>query len=215
MIKAPPGKGTWRLSGFDGLEISARMRVPTAAADYLGEEVPLLDSDNVHPANSTAVVQSMLAAHGYLTDFALWNAAKTNMRCEASVHLANGTQVGPDFRIHVAPLSLTLFENVAAVAVIPNQVSQVRINMTCDQGFFVYSRTVNPQSGYLAIHTAASSIGDGLPNAGSPPPPPPPPPGPPPPNSGPPPPPPPVVAMEADGRPPSAWSSAATVSSTR
>ena len=98
VIKAPPGNGTWRLSGFDGLEISARMRVPTAAADYQGEEVPLLDSDNVHPANSTAIVQSLLAAHGYLTDFALWNAAKVNARCEASVHLANGTQIGPDFR---------------------------------------------------------------------------------------------------------------------
>ena len=98
VIKAPPGTGAWRLSGFDGLEISARMRVPTAAADYQGEEVPLLDSDNVHPANSTAIVQSLLAAHGYLTDFALWNASKANMRCEASVHLANGTQIGPGLR---------------------------------------------------------------------------------------------------------------------
>ncbi len=120
VIKAPPGKGTWRLSGFDGLEISARMRVPTAVADYQGEEVPLLDSDNVHPANSKAIVQSLLAAHGYLTDFALWNAAKVNARCEATVHLANGAQIGPAFLIHVAPLSLTLFENVAAVAVIPD-----------------------------------------------------------------------------------------------
>ena len=74
---------------------------------------------------------------------------------------------------------------------VPDQVSQVRINMTCDQRFFVFSRTVNPQTGYLAIHTAASSIGDGLPNAGAPPTPPPSPPPPPPPNSGPPPPPPP------------------------
>jgi hypothetical protein len=192
VIKAPPGTGAWRLSGFDGLEISARMRVPTAVADYQGVEIPLLDSDNVHPANSTAIVQSLLAAHGYLTDFALWNASKANMRCEASVHLANGTQIGPDFLIHVAPLSLTLFENVAAVAVVPAQVTQVRIGMKCDQAFFVYSRTVNPQSGYLAVHTAASSIGDGLPNAGSTPTPTPPPPAPPPPpNSGPPPPPPP------------------------
>ncbi len=190
VIKAPPGTGVWRLSGFEGLEISARMRVPTAAADYQGVQVPLLDSENVHPANSTAIVQSLLAAHGYLTDFALWNAAAVNARCEASVHLANGTQIGPDFLIHVAPLSLTLFENVAAVAVVPAQVSQVRINMTCDQRFFVFSRTVNPQTGYLAIHTSASSIGDGLPTAGATPTPTPPPPAPPP-NSGPPPPPPP------------------------
>jgi hypothetical protein len=192
VINAPPGTGTWRLSGFEGLEISARMRVPTSTPGYQGEEVPILDTDNVHPANSTAIVQSMLAVHGYLSDFALWNASKSTARCEASVHLVNGTQIGPDFLIHVAPLSLTLFDNVGAVAVVPNQVSQVRINMTCDQGFFVFSRTVNPQTGYLAIHTAATSIGDGLPNAGSPPPPPPPPQGPPPPpNSGPPPPPPP------------------------
>ena len=97
VIKAPPGIGTWRLSGYEGLEISARMRVPTAAADFQGEEVPLLDSDNVHPANSRVIVQSLLAAHGYLTDFALWNAAKANMRCEASVNLANGTKIGPEF----------------------------------------------------------------------------------------------------------------------
>jgi hypothetical protein len=38
--------------------------------------------------------------------------------------------------------------------------------MACDQPYFVFTRTVNPQTGYLAIHTAASNIGDGLPNAG-------------------------------------------------
>jgi hypothetical protein len=179
VVKAPPGTGLWRLAGHDGLEISARMRVPTGTPDYQGEEVPILSSDSVHAANSTVVVQSILAAHGYLSDYALFNASKSLARCEASVHLVGGQQVGPEFAIHVAPLSLTLFENVAAVAVIPDQVSQVRINMSCDQAFFVFTRTVNPQTGYLAIHTAASNIGDGLPNAGATPtptnPPPPPP----------------------------------------
>jgi hypothetical protein len=201
VIKAPAGSGTWRLSGNEGLEISARMRVATAAPSYEGEEVPLLDSDNVHPANSRVIVQSLLAAHGYLSDFVLWNASTSNARCEATVHLVNGAQIGPKFLIHVAPLSLTLFGNVAAMAVIPNQVSQVRVNMTCDQGFFVYSRTVNPQTGYLAINTGTSSIGDGLPNAGTTPTPPPPPPGPPPPQGPPPPPPPPGGGGGGNARP--------------
>src|SRR5688572_9890146 len=154
VVKAPPGTGLWRLHGHEGLEISARMRVPTDSPNYQGEEVPILSSDVLHPANSKVIVQSIVAAHGYLSDFVLFNGSKATARCQASVHLVSGQKIGPDFAIHVAPLSLSLFENVAAVAVVPNQVSQVRISMVCDQPYFVYTRTVNPQTGYLAIHTA-------------------------------------------------------------
>jgi hypothetical protein len=187
VIKGPPGTGLWRLSGHAGLQLSARMKVPTGVSLHQGVEVPILSSDNLHPANSTVLVQSLLAAHGYLTDYALFNAGTASARCQAAVYLVNGARIGPEFTLHVAPLSLNLFENVAAVAVIPDQVSNVRISMTCDKDFFVFSRTVNPQTGYLAIHTAATSIAEGLPDPKAPPPPPPPPP----PNSNPPPPPPP------------------------
>ena len=38
--------------------------------------------------------------------------------------------------------------------------------MRCDQRFFVLSRTVNPQTGYVSIHTASTAIARGFPDPG-------------------------------------------------
>jgi hypothetical protein len=86
--------------------------------------------------------------------------------------------VGPSFLLLVAPLSFNLYERVPSSLVGGAQVSNVRVTMRCDQRFFVLSRTVNPQTGYVSIHTASTGIARGLPDPGSTPtPPPPPPPG--------------------------------------
>ena len=96
VIKAPPGTGTLA---------AQRLR---RARDQRAHASPDPDrrlSGRGGPVSSTAttcirrtrrrIVQSMLAAHGYLSDFALWNASKATARCEASVHLVNGTPDRP------------------------------------------------------------------------------------------------------------------------
>jgi hypothetical protein len=193
VIKGPPGTGLWRIHGYIGLQVSARLRVPTASPSHEAAPLPVFDADRVHPAGSTVLVQSLMAGEGYLSDFGLFNAGGASARCEANVYLAGGTQVGPTFVLHVAPRSFTLFENVPSMLAPGISVADARVTMTCDQAYFALSRTVNPTTGYLAINTPSSTIAEGLTGAGSPPPPPPPPPSPPPPppNNNPPPPPPP------------------------
>jgi hypothetical protein len=179
VIVAPQGIGVWRLKGHAGLQLSARLRVPGASSQHQGDAVPIMSADTVHPAGATVEVQSLIAASGYLSDFGLWNAGQAQARCEARVRLANGTQVGPSFVLSVAPLSFNLFEKVPTNLVAGSQASDVRVSMTCDQPFFVLGRTVNPQTGYVSIHTGATPFSAGLPDPGSSPPPPPPPPPPP------------------------------------
>jgi hypothetical protein len=182
VITAPTGIGLWRLRGYSGLQISARLRVPGGASQHQGDAVPILSSDNAIPANTTVETTSLLAATGYLSDFGLFNAGDQPTRCDARVLLADGTQVGPSFALLVAPLSFTLYERIPSSLTGGAQVSNARVTMRCDQKFFVLSRTVNPQTGYVSIHTASTGIARGLPDPGStptptPPPPPPPPPG--------------------------------------
>jgi hypothetical protein len=178
IITAPTGIGLLRIKGYSGLQISARLRVPNGSSQLQGDAVPVLNTDNAIPANTTVETASLLAATGYLGDFGLFNASDQSANCSARVLLADGTQVGPSFLLLVAPLSFNLYERVPSSLVGGAQVSNARVTMRCDQRFFVLSRTVNPQTGYVSIHTASTGIARGLPDPGSTPtPPPPPPPG--------------------------------------
>jgi len=184
IVNAPPGIGLWRLQGFAGLQISARMRVATASPNHEGAPMPVLSTETVHAAGTTVLVQSLIAVEGYLSDVGLFNAGEDGARCEAEVVLSNGIQVGPTFALHVPPLSFMLFENVPPPAPAGLVAMDVHVAMSCDQDFAILSRTINPQTGYLAIRTGSIAMADGLPTPGSntpPPPPPPPPPGTPPP----------------------------------
>jgi hypothetical protein len=197
VISGPAGVGLWRIKGFSGLQISARLRVPGGASQHQGDAVPILSGDNAIPANTTVETTSLLAASGYLSDVGLFNAGELPANCDARVLLADGTQVGPTFALLVAPLSFTLYERVPTGLVGGAQVSNARVTMRCDQRFFVLSRTVNPQTGYVSIHTASTAIARGLPDPGSTPTPTPPPPPPPPPGNS----PPAATALESFARP--------------
>jgi hypothetical protein len=178
VIVGPSGIGMWRLKGYAGLQLSARLRIPGGASQHQGDAVPILSGDNAIPANTTVETSSLIAAPGYLTDFGLFNAGELPASCTARVLLADGAQVGPSFLLLVAPLSFTLYERVPTGLVGAAQIANARVTMHCDQRFFVLSRTVNPQTGYVSIHTASTAIARGFPDPGStPPPPPPPPPG--------------------------------------
>ncbi len=176
VIVGPSGVGVWRLKGYAGLQLSARLRIPGGATQQQGDAVPILSADNAIPANTAVETSSLIAANGYLNDFGLFNAGEQPAHCDARVVLADGTQVGPFFALLVAPLSFTLYERVPSSLVGGVQVANARVTMRCDQRFFVLSRTVNPQTGYVSIHTASTAIARGFPDPGSPPPPPPPPP---------------------------------------
>jgi hypothetical protein len=176
IVVVPAGIGLLRLKGYSGLQLSARLRVPGGASQRQGDAVPLLGLGNVVPPNTTVEAQSLIAVTGYLSDVGLFNAGQQAAHCEARVSLADGIQVGPTFVLNVAPLSFTLFENVPNALVAGAQVADARVTMRCDQSFFVLSRTVNPQSGYVSIHTAGTALASGLSEPGAPPPPPPPPP---------------------------------------
>jgi hypothetical protein len=178
VITGPSGVGLLRIRGYSGLQISARLRVPGGASQHQGDAVPVLDTANAIAANTTVETTSLLAAAGYLGDFGLFNASDQTALCDARVRLADGTQIGPSFALQVAPLSFTLYERIPAALTGGAQVSNARVTMRCDQRFFVLSRTVNPQTGYVSIHTASAAIARGLPDPGTTPtPPPPPPPG--------------------------------------
>ena len=113
---APSGVGLWRLKGFAGLQLSARLRVPGGASQQQGDAVPIFSLDNAIPANTAVETSSLLAANGFLNDFGLFNAGEQTARCDARVVLADGTQVGPFFALLVAPLSFTLYERVPSVS---------------------------------------------------------------------------------------------------
>ncbi|HVR29241.1 MAG TPA: hypothetical protein VMS86_06860 [Thermoanaerobaculia bacterium] len=180
VVVGPPGIGLWRLEGYSGLQLSARLRIPGSTSSRQGDWVPILSRDSVHPANTTVEAQSLIAATGFLSDFGVFIAGQVAARCDARLLLADGTQVGPAHVLQLAPLSFHLFRNVPTDLVSGAQIADARVSIRCDQDFFVLSRTVNPQTGYVSIHTGATALGAGLPKPGEPTPPPPPPPPPPP-----------------------------------
>jgi hypothetical protein len=194
VVTGPSGLGLWRLKGYAGLQLSARLRVPGGVSQQQGDAVPILSSDNLVPANTTVETSSLIAAAGFVSDVGVFNGGEQPANCSARVILSQGNQVGPSFLLILPPLSFNVFDNVPSSLVGGAQVSNVRVSMHCDQKFFVLARTINAQTGYVSIHTASTAIGRGLPDPGTAPTPTPPPP--PPGNS-----PPPATALESFTRP--------------
>ena len=166
VVVGPGGVGLWRLKGFAGLQISARLRVPGGASQQQGDAVPIFSLDNAIAANTTVETTSLLAANGFRSDVGLFNAGEVAANCTARVVLADGTQVGPIFGLIVPPLSFSLYEQIPAAFIGSAQVSNARLTMRCDQKFFVLSRTLNPTTGYVSFHTAATAIAHGFPDPG-------------------------------------------------
>ena len=167
VVVGPSGVGLWRLKGYSGLQLSARMRVPGGASQQQGDAVPIFSLDNAIAANTTVETTSLLAANGFRNDVGLFNAGEVSANCIAKVLLADGTQVGPVFGLIVAPLSFSLYEHIPQAFLGGAQVSNARLSMRCDQKFSVLSRTVNPQTGYVSFHTPATAIGHGFPDPGT------------------------------------------------
>jgi hypothetical protein len=163
IVAAPAGVGLWRLEGQAGLQIGARLRIPGGVSRQ-GEAVPVLNSVNVHPADATVEVQSLVGASGHLSDIGLFNAGDQVAVCEARVSRVDGAQIGPTLTLEVAPLSFTLLENVPGGLTEGAQVADARISMRCDQSFFVLSRTIDQAAGQVSIQTAATAIDAGLPD---------------------------------------------------
>ena len=162
VVMGPPGIGLLQFQGSPLLRVSARLKTADGSTQVRGAQVPVIDVTNLIPAGIPTEVASLMSSPDFLGDFGLINLGGAETVCNAAGYASDGTQLGPSFGLLVSPLSFDFFPNVPGGLAGGSPVSDVRIEISCDQNYFVFGRTVGLAPGYVGFNTPSSSLEDAL-----------------------------------------------------
>lgn len=160
VVMGPPGIGLLQFQGSPLLRVSARLKTADGSTQVRGAQVPVIDVTNLIPAGIPTEVASLMSSPDFLGDFGLINLGGAETVCNAAGYASDGTQLGPSFGLLVSPLSFDFFPNVPGGLAGGSPVSDVRIEISCDQNYFVFGRTVGLAPGYVGFNTPSSSLED-------------------------------------------------------
>jgi hypothetical protein len=155
---APDGKnGMLEVSGAPQLLVTARVEaIGAVSAVVSAAHVPVVSTSNVLKANGTAHLQGLeKTARGTTTDFGLMNLSRDTAQCTVKAFRASGGQIGNTATLSIFPLSVAYFDE-ALVALGENNISDARMEATCDKAFYAYALVFEaggPETGFVTPST--------------------------------------------------------------
>jgi hypothetical protein len=169
------GVGLLEVDGAPQVVVNARLVSSADGAEAVGANLPILSSETLIPAGQEVNVQAWERADLRVTDFALVNLAKGATSCDVDVIGADGSELVPGALVPLAPLSMIQFRDVLNLIGHPTA-SSVRARVSCDQTFYTFATTFNPETGEVTFIGPSETLASELTRPGAEPPPPPPPP---------------------------------------
>jgi hypothetical protein len=148
---APAGReGMLEITGSELLAVSARLEAVSASGRVLSSTpLPVIDSNALIPAGITAHLQGIgRNATGYRHRFGLVNLGTQAAACTMTAWRADGSPVGNPARLTAQPRSHAAVAGPFA-ALGAAFYRDARLEMTCDQPFFVYALQLGPQGAGL------------------------------------------------------------------
>jgi hypothetical protein len=148
---APAGReGMLEITGSELLAISARLEAVSATGRVLSSTpLPVIGSDALVPGGITAHLQGIgRNATGYQHRFGLINLGTEAAACTMTAWRADGSPVGNPARLTAPARSHTTVAGPFA-ALGAAFYRDARLEMTCDQPFFVYALQLGPQGAGL------------------------------------------------------------------
>lgn len=148
---APAGReGMLEITGSELLAVSARLEaVSTAGRVVSSTPLPVVGSESLVPGGTTAHLQGIgRNATGFVHRFGLINLGTQGAACTVTAWRATGTAVGSPARL-TAPARSHRSVTGPFAALGAAYFSDARLEMTCDQPFFVYALQLGPQGAGL------------------------------------------------------------------
>lgn len=148
---APTGReGMLEITGSELLAVSARLEAVSAAGRVVSSTpLPVIGSEALIPGGTTAHLQGIgRNATGYQHRFGLVNLGTEAAACTMTAWRADGSLIGNPARLTAQARSHTTVAG-PFVALGAAFFRDARLEMTCDQPFFVYALQLGPQGAGL------------------------------------------------------------------
>ena len=148
---APAGReGMLEITGSEQLAVSARLEAVSAAGRVVSSTpLPVIGSEALIPGGSTAHLQGIgRNAAGYQHRFGLVNLGTEAAACTVTAWRADGAPVGSPVRLTAQPRSHAAVPGPFA-ALGAAFFRDARLEVTCDEPFFVYALQLGPQGAGL------------------------------------------------------------------
>ncbi|HSS47948.1 MAG TPA: hypothetical protein VLX28_03280 [Thermoanaerobaculia bacterium] len=174
--------GLLEISSSADVAINARLTTLGKGGLFAYSELPVISSANLFASGKTATVQGLGrdSLTGDVSGLGIVNLAQQAAQCTAKVFRADGSQIASAVSLALKPLSFLYFADTLGIL---NELSavDVRIQVTCNQPFYLYGTFFSGATSQLLFLTPASSGSTLTAPSGATPPPSTPPPSPPPP----------------------------------
>ncbi len=156
------------ISAENEIGVNSRIVSTSSQGDILiGQEVPVISSDNLPSGGETAILQGWARTESDLrTDFHLINLGQLATNCTANIYDDNGLTILANFQFGQQPLSLRSFNDVLSlVNIVEND--EISALFNCDQPFYPFATTYSAITGeVLSISPSASGRSNLLPPGG-------------------------------------------------
>ena len=120
--------------------------------------MPVISSENLFATGTTATVQGLGRdhTHGDVSSLGIVNLGQQAAQCQANVFRADGSRIAPTVSLALKPLSFVYFSDTLGILHELNAVD-VRIQVSCNQSFYVYGTFFSGATSQLLFLTPASS----------------------------------------------------------
>ncbi len=149
-VAGPNQVGMLEISGAPQLLISAQLVPVGNFLGRVGANLPVISSDNLLAAGSTAHLLALSRNSQQISDFLLVNISQQQASCSVSAFAANGSPIGSTAQVTMPALSLNRYSDVLNLLGQAN-VTGVRLTVSCNRTFYAYGVTFDSSSGAVNV----------------------------------------------------------------
>lgn len=157
-----PTSGLLEVRSGQEMSVEAQLINTSPSGIQTRTSVPVISSANTIGAGKTAHLVGLERdpARGTVSNLGIVNLASQGALCEIKLYRVDGTPIGSTVTLSFFALSLRQFDD-ALGAVGEQKISDARVQVTCNQPFFVFASVVNlPLSQIWFLEPSASTAAD-------------------------------------------------------
>lgn len=142
----------------NNVAINARLTSLDKGGQLAYSELPVISSENLFATGTTATVQGLGrdSQSGDVSSLGIVNLGQQAAQCQANVFRADGSRIAPTVSLALKPLSFVYFSDTLGILHELNAVD-VRIQVSCNQSFYVYGTFFSGATSQLLFLIPASS----------------------------------------------------------
>jgi hypothetical protein len=150
--------GLLEISASSTMSIEARMTSTAPNSQSTVSSVPLISSNNLFAAGTTAVLLGLRrdGVQGDISSLGIVNLAKQAAQCQVKLFRADGSQVGATSTLTFKPLSLRFFDDAFSLLG-EQQVADARAEVSCNQPFYAYATLFSQSNSQMLFVTPSAS----------------------------------------------------------